>query len=192
MRSRALVGNLRWRWLCLSTKGEKGRGIRGGRAIEVTPGAYFSVGNHAFIGTRCVVEVSINPPARLEVGSETWISHDCHICCCGRIRIGRDVLIGEFVSIRDTSHRFQDASTRIRLQGDRVGSIIIEDDVWIGRGAIVLGREEGITVGQGAVIGANSVVRNSVPAFSIVAGNPARIIGMRKDCSLTQSEMRFQ
>jgi acetyltransferase-like isoleucine patch superfamily enzyme len=182
VRSRALEDNLRWLWLGLSTKGVKGRRIRGGRAMEITPGAHFSVGDDVSIGARCVVEVSVNPLARLEVGSDTWISHDCHICSCGSIRIGSDVLIGEFVSIRDSSHRFRDAGTRIKLQGDRIGSILIENDVWIGRGAIVLGREEGLTVGQGAVIGANSVVRDSVPAFAIVAGSPAKLIGMRQDC----------
>lgn len=178
-RSGALLDTFRWWWLRLSTKGMIGRGIRGGRGIELTPGAHISIGDKAFFGSWCVLEVVVNPPARVEVGSGTWISHDCHICSCGSIRIGCDVLIGEFVSLRDSSHRFQDASVLIRHQGDRVGSIDIGDDVWIGRGAIVIGREEGLTIGRGAVVGANSVVRESVSPFSIVAGNPARPIGMR-------------
>lgn len=179
-RLRASVNALRWTSLRLTTNGIKGRNIRGGRAIRVTPGAQFSVGENVFFGDRCVVEILVNPPGRLEIGSDSWISHDCHISCCGTIEIGSDVLVGEFVSIRDTAHRYQDANTRIRLQGDRVGHIIIGDDVWIGRGTIVMGREEGITIGDGAVIGANSVVRNSVPPFAIVAGNPARPIGLRE------------
>jgi acetyltransferase-like isoleucine patch superfamily enzyme len=179
-RSHALIDSMRWWCTRLSTKGVKGRGIRGGRSIDLTPGADISIGDNVFFGARCVLEVLVSPPARLEIGSDTWISHDCHISCFGRVSIGRNGLIGEFVSIRDTSHKFQEANIAIRLQGNRVGSISIEEDVWIGRGAILIGREEGLSVGRGAVIGANSVVRESVLPFAIVAGNPARTIGVRQ------------
>jgi acetyltransferase-like isoleucine patch superfamily enzyme len=54
--------------------------------------------------------------------------------------------------------------------------VIIEDDVWIGYGAIVL---SGVTVSRGAIIGAGAVVTTSVPAYAVVVGNPAKVIGRR-------------
>lgn len=56
------------------------------------------------------------------------------------------------------------------------GAIIIKDDVWIGRDAMIL---SGVTVGQGAVIGARSVVAKDVPAYAVVIGNPAKVIRYR-------------
>jgi len=68
------------------------------------------------------------------------------------------------------------ADIPIRLQGGRFGSIEIGDDVWIGTGVIVL---TNIKIGQGAVIGAGSIVTRDVPEYAVVAGNPAKIIKYR-------------
>lgn len=64
----------------------------------------------------------------------------------------------------------------IREQRATIGEVIIEDDVWIGAGAKIL---SGITVGKGAVIGANAVVTSDIPPYAIVGGVPARIIKYR-------------
>lgn len=63
------------------------------------------------------------------------------------------------------------------------GPIIVEDDVWIGRGSTIL---SGVTVGKGAVIGAESVVVHDVPSYAIVAGNPARFIRYRFDTEIVE------
>ena len=63
------------------------------------------------------------------------------------------------------------------------GPIIVEDDVWIGRGSTIL---SGVTVGKGAVIGAESVVVHDVPPYAIVAGNPARFIRYRFDTEIVE------
>ncbi|NUQ39504.1 MAG: hypothetical protein HUU23_17315 [Caldilineales bacterium] len=57
------------------------------------------------------------------------------------------------------------------------GDIVIEDDVWLGVGAIVL---DGVTIGRGAVIGAGAVVTESIPAYAIAVGAPARVVGHRR------------
>ncbi|VVS91972.1 DapH/DapD/GlmU-related protein [Desulfoluna spongiiphila] len=63
------------------------------------------------------------------------------------------------------------------LQGEgKQGAITIEDDVWIGAGAIILA---GVTVGKGCVIGAGSVVTKDVPEYCVAAGNPARVVKQR-------------
>lgn len=167
--------------LRLITSGNKGRRVRWGQHISVTPGAHLVLSDGAQIGDRCVFEVNVTSSARISVGKDTWISHDCHIASCGTVVIGDQVLIGEFVSLRDTTHSYADPAVPIRRQPDAVGSIVIEDDVWIGRGTLILGHATGTVVGRGAVIGANSVVTHSIPPFAVVAGAPARLIRMRND-----------
>lgn len=177
-----LIGTVvRLNRLRLTTLGRKGRGVRWGRHISVTPGAQLVLGDGAYVGDRCVFEVNVGSSARVSVGQDTWISHDCHIASHGAVIVGNQVLIGEFVSLRDTTHSYADPAGPIQRQQDSVGSIVIEDDVWIGRGTLILGRPAGTVIGRGAVIGANSVVTHSVPPFAVVAGAPARLIRMRND-----------
>ncbi len=172
--------------LRLTTLGYKGRGVHWGRHISVTPGAHLVLGDGAYVGDRCVLEVNVGSAARVSVGRDTWISHDCHIASRGAVFIGDQVLLGEFVSLRDTTHSYADPAVPVRRQQDSVGSIVIEDDVWIGRGTLVLGRPAGTVIGRGAVIGANSVVSHSVPPFAVVAGAPARLIRMRNEPGISQ------
>lgn len=167
-------------WLRATTIGGIGTNIQFGRDLKFSAGANLVFGNNLYIGDRCIFDVSVNPKASLVVGENTWISHDCHLASLVKIHVGKNVLIGEFTSIRDSTHTYADALTPIKKQGDILGEIVIEDDVWIGRGALVLGRPTGIVIGQGAVIGANSVVSSSVPPMSVYAGAPARLVRMRE------------
>lgn len=177
------LDRLRQRWVLFNwrlwTKGQKGKRIKPGRQVEVTPGSVLRLGDDVYIGSRCTFEVGVNPIATVTIGSNTWISRDCCIVCRNNITIGKNVLIGEFVSLRDTTHSHSDLARPIKSQGDIIGSITIEDDVWIGRGVIIIGRQEGMVIGQGAIIGANSVVTRSVPSMAVVGGVPARAIRSR-------------
>ena len=94
----------------------------------------------------------------------------------GEIHIGKNVLIGPNSVMRTASHRFEDSDIPIKNQGHIVGNIIIEDDVWIAAGVIIIG---GVKIGKGAVIGAGSVVVNDIPTMSIAVGVPARVIKNR-------------
>ncbi len=78
-----------------------------------------------------------------------------------------------------------DASTKRKLGYTRIGLVTIGDDVFIGAGAIVM---PGVTVGKGSIVGAHSVVTKDVPAYSVVAGNPARIIGSSSEYFSKRSE----
>lgn len=177
-----LIGaTLRLNWLRLVTFGKKGRRVRWGRHIAVTPGAHLILSEGVHVGDRCVFETNISTSARISVGKDTWISHDCHISSYGTVAIGDHVLIGEFVSLRDATHAYSDLTRPISRQGDIVGSITIEDDVWIGRGVLILGSQGGVVIGRGAIIGANSVVSRSIPPMTIVGGVPARVIRSRDE-----------
>jgi len=86
-------------------------------------------------------------------------------------------MISNFVTIRDTNHEFSSLEEPMRMQGIVSSPVHIEDDVWIGHGAIIL---KGVSVGTGAIIAAGSVVTKTVPAYSIVGGVPAKVIGTRR------------
>jgi len=149
------------------------------RDVQLSRGCRVRVGARSFVGRRSTIELAPTSGWALDIGDDSWISHDCHLSAMSPLSIGRKVLVGEMVSIRDSQHRYHDRAVPIKDQGDEQGSITIEDDVWIGRGACILGRPEGVVVGRGAVIAAHSVVHASVPPYTIWAGAPARQIGVR-------------
>lgn len=95
------------------------------------------------------------------------------------LTIGRDVMIGPDLMILGGGHHFDDLSRPMIDQGGiGLTSLTIGDDVWIGARVTILAKN--ITIGKGAVIGAGAVVVKSVPDYTIVAGNPAKIIKYRK------------
>lgn len=110
------------------------------------------------------------------VGSGTFIGHDCAFAIAKRIRIGSHCLIAGGVRIADFDGHSLDAGERrsgASLGDDPFHEVIIGDDVWIGRGAMIL---KGVRIGDRAVIGASSVVVRDVPPDTVVAGNPARTV----------------
>jgi maltose O-acetyltransferase len=93
--------------------------------------------------------------------------------------------MGPDVVIMTTAHAFEDPSSLVRLQGDvPIRSVTIGNDVWIGTRSIIL---PGVTLGDGCIIGAGSVVTRSVPPFAVAAGNPARVIRQRGDRLKTET-----
>ena len=93
-------------------------------------------------------------------------------------KIGSDVIMAPDVIIWTISHAFDRTDIPINQQGATdIKPVIIGDDVWIGQRAII---KPGVTVGNHAIIGAGSIVTKDIPEWAIVAGNPARIIKMRK------------
>lgn len=100
-----------------------------------------------------------------------------HITSTNRIEIGHNFLTGKWVTITDNSHGETDYATLQTPPFQRMvtsrGPVIIGDNVWVGDKATIL---PNVTIGNGAVIAANTVVTKDVPAYSIAVGNPARII----------------
>ena len=113
----------------------------------------------------------------LVIGSYCNFGAFNHITCTNKMIVGNNVLTGKWVTISDNNHG--DTSLEMLkmppLKRPIVskGPVVIEDDVWIGDKATIL---SGVHIGKGAVIAANAVVTKDVPAYSVVAGNPARII----------------
>ena len=107
----------------------------------------------------------------IHIGDFVYINFSCTIFANNRVTIGQHVMIGPVVQIYTAAHPLQALA---RIQGWEVAKpILIEDNVWIGGAAILL---PGISIGRNAVVGAGAVVSRDVPANTVVAGNPARVI----------------
>jgi acetyltransferase-like isoleucine patch superfamily enzyme len=134
-----------------------------------------NIGNYSRLGSNVIIGASKN--SKINIGSNVSINQGTYIVAQQQILIGDDCRIGEYVSIRDNDHSWEDPIVLIRNQGFTSIPTFIGNDVWIGRGAVI---GKGIKIGDGAVIGANSVVTKDVEAFSVVVGCPAKKIKMRK------------
>jgi acetyltransferase-like isoleucine patch superfamily enzyme len=90
------------------------------------------------------------------------------------ITLEENVILARNVFITDHAHAFQDVERPIRDQGiDGVSPVVIGRNSWLGQNAVILA---GVTVGQHCVIGANAVVRDSIPDFCVAVGAPARVV----------------
>jgi maltose O-acetyltransferase len=120
---------------------------------------------------------SIEPPfhctygQHTTIGDHSYLNFSCVVLDNNRVQIGHHVMIGPAVQIYTAAHPVE---ASIRNEGWEVAKpIIVEDNVWIGGGAVLL---PGVRVGQNAVVGAGAVVSHDVPPGTVVAGNPARVI----------------
>jgi acetyltransferase-like isoleucine patch superfamily enzyme len=142
--------------------------------------------NRVLIGSRSVVQCRISfdgLEGRVKIGDRTYIGAS-HIVCHTEVSIGSDVIISWGVTIVDhDSHAVSWSLRSADVERWRRGSkswehvavmpVNIADKAWIGFGASIL---KGVTIGEGAVVGACSVVTRDVPAYAVVGGNPARVI----------------
>ena len=142
--------------------------------VAAVPGSRVQLGEHVRLGDGVFFETAGD--GRITVGEDVRINTGTLIASHALITIGDDVLIGEYVSLRDANHGTADMAMPIRQQPHEARPIVIEGGAWIGRGVCILG---GVTLGSGAVVAANSVVTKDVPSQAIVGGVPARLIRMR-------------
>jgi acetyltransferase-like isoleucine patch superfamily enzyme len=112
----------------------------------------------------------------IKIGDSSFINSFSVLHGHGNLTIGNRCLIGPQVTIVPANYGFQDRNVPFRLQTPTMKGIMIEDDVWIGAGVTIL---DGCTIGTGSIVGAGAVVTKSVEPYSIVAGVPARKIGIR-------------
>lgn len=114
----------------------------------------------------------------LTIGHNSAVGAYSFLGAQGGIQIGANVIMGPRVSLHAENHLYGDLTIPIRLQGESRQGIVIEDDCWVGAGSIIL---DGVRISQGSVIAAGSVVTKSVPAYSVMAGVPARLIKTRNE-----------
>jgi len=116
------------------------------------------------------VELAVSPGATLCIGDGCRLNYGVSIAATMQVTLGAHVRVGPYVSIADSD--FHDLHRRGTRPPSR--AVTIEDHVWIGGKATVM---RGVRIGRGAVVGNGAVVTRDVPAFAIVAGVPARVVG---------------
>ena len=161
--------------------------VRLGRGVYLDHGVYLhalpngiTIGDGTFVMHHTMLHV-FNfrqlPRAGITIGKNCFIGEFNVVRGQGGVHIGDDVYTGPMVQIVAVNHVYDDPDRPIREQGITAQGIVIEDDVWIGAGAVVL---DGVTIGRGSVIGAGAVVTEDVPPYSIAVGAPARPVKDRR------------
>lgn len=114
-------------------------------------------------------------PSKISIGDNSFINHYCAFYGSSlqgvEIVIGNNVALGPHVKILTATHDYSDFYLK-----DVAATVVVGDNVWVGGGSIIL---PGVTLGEGAVIGAGSVVTKDVEPYMIAVGNPARVIKAR-------------
>lgn len=155
---------------------------RVGKGCKLAPGLrlgnakHIKLGNNVSIMSHCVLEC-LGTSAEMILGNDISIGEYSHITCSRRIEIADGLLTGRFVLITDNAHGAnlpEELSTApLSRKVSSPGPVTIGRNVWIGDKATIL---PGVTIGDGSVIAANSVVTKDVPPFSVAAGCPARVV----------------
>ena len=122
-----------------------------------------------FVFIRRNTTIRIDHKGQLILGDKVFINDNCSINCIDKIEIGEYTKIGPGVSINDNDHNFRKTGDGRMLTGE----VIIGKNVWIGDKATIL---PGVTIGDGVIVGANSVVTKDIPHYKIAIGCPAKII----------------
>ena len=128
--------------------------------------------------TSPLIEMKAPPPGPvLKIGKRVQIGPRCFFSAVNDIVVEDDALFGQNVYMADHSHAYESPATPIKDQGlTPYGRLRVGKGAWIGVNAVIIAAGKDVTIGPGAVISANSVVTRSVPARTVVAGSPARVI----------------
>lgn len=156
-----------------------GKNLHIGKDVKFGNRGRISFGNNCNIADHVVFAPLISNNGK-EYASEISIGNNVHfgtqdrIACKDSVVIEDNVLFAAFVHVTDHSHEYHDITRPVALQGVMgKGRVVIKEGAWLAFGCHIL---SGVTVGEHAVVAANSVVTKDVPAYSVVAGNPAQII----------------
>lgn len=128
-------------------------------------------------------DVHLGDGSNIRIGDRSGLGRGCHVY--GGLTVGEQVMVGPEVAFLASDHRFDRLDIPIGHQG--MGDLApprIEDGAWIGLRATILA---GRVVGRGAIVAAGAVVTKDVAPFAIVGGNPATVIGDRRDDDLSQA-----
>ncbi len=148
-------------------------------SIEVS-----SRGTDTIIGQYSVIDdfvkiKHVGGKGNIEIGDYVYLNSGTVIYSGNGVKIGNNVLIGPNCNLVPVNHKFDNLKELIRLQGFQPsrGGIIIEDDVWLGANVTIL---DGAIINKGCIIGANSLVKSTLSANGIYAGNPLTFIKYRE------------
>ena len=168
-----------WAWLKLRWRGRLETDglcfVAPDVTFEIGRGATLRLGRWCWIGHGSKIRVH---EGEASIGAKSVLGQECTISSFQHVSIGRECVIADRVMLIDFDHGMVEVDRPIRLQGIYKRDVRVGNNVWIGYGACIL---RGVTVGDNAVIGTNTVVTNDVPANAVVGGVPARLIRMREE-----------
>lgn len=142
--------------------------IRRRTRLDVVPWNKFSLGQESTIEDFTAIN---NGVGDVIVGDRTRIGLSNTLI--GPIHIGNDVRLAQNVVLSGLNHNYTEIDSPIHEQGVSTKQIVIEDESWIGANVVVV---PGVTIGKHSIVAAGSVVTKNVPAYSVAAGNPARLL----------------
>lgn len=156
-----------------------GKNFNVGKEVTIQNPQCITIGNNVGIGgdacfLPCINYAGIKYNPEIIIGDNVWIGIRNSFAAINKVQIGNNVLFAGFVHISDHSHGYEDIDKPITGQPLlNKGPVIIEDDCWLGFSCEVL---SGVHIGKHSIIAARAVVTKDVPPYTIVAGNPARIV----------------
>ena len=180
-----------------SLLGSCGRNVVFGQNVVLRHPHKIHVGDDVVIDDNCLIDAKGESNAGIRIGSGVFVGRNsilsckngdielanganvgfnCEIFSASRVRIGANVLMAAYSYVIGGDHDFSDASRPVLEETRRSAGVTIGDGAWIGAGAKIL---DGVTVGEGAVIGAAAVVREDVGPRSVAVGIPARVVSTR-------------
>ena len=135
--------------------------------------AGIAIGDRVFIGRNSILSCKNGD---IEIADGANIGFNCEVFSASRVRIGARVLMAAYSYVIGGDHDISDPTVPVLDQVRRSEGVTIGDGAWIGAGAKIL---DGVTIGDGAIVGAGAVVREPVPARAVAVGVPARIVSTR-------------
>jgi maltose O-acetyltransferase len=123
------------------------------------------------VSTIATLEIAVGSEGTLEIGERVFVNYGCSLGATKFIRIGAGSSLGPHVIIMDNDFHQLDPERRNEVPASE--PVVLENNVWLGARVIVL---RGVTIGEGSVVGAGSVVAKDIPARCVAGGIPARVI----------------
>jgi acetyltransferase-like isoleucine patch superfamily enzyme len=168
---------VRWAWLKLRWRGRLqtdglcfvGPGVK----LEIGRGAVVRLGRWCWIGHGTKIRAH---EGEVGIGAKSVLGQECTISAFQSVIVGRECIVADRVMLIDFDHGVVEVERPIRRQGIYKRDVRVGNNCWIGYGACIL---RGVTIGDNAVIGTSAVVTADLPANSVSAGIPARILRMR-------------
>lgn len=147
-----------------------------GKNVQLTGVSDIRIGKGSCIGDNVWLNTNIRGSGiKMNIGRCVLIGRNSVISSCSLLEIGDYTFTGANVLVSNSLHEYNDIS-RLYIKGVKdTGPLVIEENCWLSFGVIIYG---GITIGRGSIVGASSVVTTSVPPFTVVAGNPSKIVKM--------------
>lgn len=143
--------------------------------IKIVKSGKISIGENCFIHQSSMI---MTYGGDITLGNNVSVNPYTILYGHGGLKIGNFVRIAAHTVIIPSNHNFERTDIPIFRQGHTSKGITIEDDVWIGTHVTIL---DGVKIGQGSIIGAGAVVNKDIPPYSIVVGNPGKVIRNRLD-----------